>query len=97
MQLLTNKAVLRGVGCGKYGTIVCHHFLTTVGSLDGLRLVRRRMGRWNASVLRVTRSRKKRYCSTRGWECRSAAFVASGEKWGEEEGRGSFSMRAHVR
>lgn len=56
------------------------------------------MGRWNESVDSVTRSRKKRYCSTRGWECRIAAFVgAAGEKEGEVAGRGSFSMRAHVK
>ena len=66
--------------------------------MDGLRLVSSRMGRWKARVERVTRRRKKRYCSTRGWECRIAAFVgAAGEKCGEVVGSGSFSMRAHVR
>lgn len=60
--------------------------------------MRSRIGRWNERVDSVTRSRKKRYCSTRGWECRIAAFVgAAGEKEGEVAGKGSFSMRAHVR
>jgi hypothetical protein len=33
------------------------------------------MGRWKASVLRVTRERKKRYCNPRDWDCRTIAFV----------------------
>lgn len=35
----------------------------------------RRMGRWNASVLLATNSRKNKYCRISGWACRSAAFV----------------------
>ena len=43
----------------------------------GLRLVRRRIGRWKARVLRVTSRRKKRYCRIKGWAWRIVAFVAS--------------------
>ena len=37
------------------------------------------MGRWKARVERVTRRRKKRYCSIRGWAWRIAALVCLGE------------------
>jgi len=70
------------------------------------------MGRWKDSVLRVTRTRKKRYWRRRGWVWSSVAFVRGG--WGDrlvvvvvlvvgsavgeaEDGRGIFSMRDHVR
>ena len=74
--------------------------------MAGFREVRRRMGRWKASVLRETRRRKKRYWRIRGWAWRIWAFVCGGVGegfvvggvWcGEEGGRGSFSMRAQVR
>ena len=46
-----------------------------MGSEDGLKEVRRRMGRWKARVLRITRRRKKRYCRIRGCAWRIAALV----------------------
>ena len=42
------------------------------------------MGRWKASVQRVTRQRKNRYWRPRGWAWRTTAFVMP--SWGATRG-----------
>jgi len=42
------------------------------------------MGRWKASVQRVTRQRKKRYWRPSGWAWRTTAFVMP--SWGATRG-----------
>jgi hypothetical protein len=79
----------------------------------GFREQRRRMGRWKERVERVTRTRKKRYCTISGWVWRMVLVGDCGFETGFPEGllellgreacgvsgagRLSFSMRAQVR
>jgi hypothetical protein len=117
VQLLTSRAVDKGVGEEKCGIHLCQNLRTAPGRRSASKAHSTRIGRWKASVDSVTRQRKNRYCKPSGCACSTAAFVMPscggtsglvdvtfvveeecGEGWyGDVAGRGSFSIRAHVR
>ena len=117
MQLLTSRAVDKGVGEEKCGIHFCQSLRAAPGRRSASKAHRTRIGRWKASVDSVTRPRKNRYCRPSECACSTAAFVIPscggtsglvdvmfveeaeyGEGlYGDVVGRGSFSIRAHVR
>jgi len=85
VQLLTSSAVDSGVGESNSGMHLRHKRRSVeLGRRVASKAQRRRMGRWKASVQRVTRQRKKRYCRPSGWAWRTTAFVMP--SWGATRG-----------
>jgi hypothetical protein len=75
VQLLTSRAVDKGVGEEKYGIHFCQSLRAAPGRRSASKAHSTRIGRWKASVDSVTRQRKNRYCRPSGCACSTTAFV----------------------